>query len=163
MKSTIRIIAFTLAIFTAKAFAQTPLTPKDTPASQVLAQLVKDHNADQKAFDVKRQQAMSTLDQSNKTLSDQVAAMQKALMDDLNKDKKYKPRIDQINGMQQKLQTNGANANQAFQRDVGPLQQRVLTEQSQIDGLLPVIRKENGFADNAVFDPATGKWSEPKK
>ena len=189
MNRAIRIAVFVFAITGLAAIAQTPsvtqqssganspnianvagnvtgtLTPKDTAASQVLAQLAKDHAADQTALNTKFQQARASLDQSNKSLNDQIASLQKALQDDLNKDKKYKPRLDQITDLQKKLGENGSNANLAWQKDVAPLQQKVLTEQAQIDGLVPVIRKENGFPDNAAFDAATGKWTvpEPKK
>lgn len=163
MKSVIRIFAFTLALTSIAALAQTKdVTVKDSPASQTLAQLAKDHTADLAAFNVKLQQANSALDQSNKTLTDQMVSIRKSVEDDLGKDKKYKGRLEAIANLQKKFSGNKDAANAAFQRDAGAIQAKVQMEAAQIDGLIPVVRKENGLPDNAVFDQATGKWSVPE-
>lgn len=153
---------FILAASVAAAQKPTDVTVKDTPASQTLVQIAKQKIDDQKVLDTKFQQARSNLDSSNKAIQDQLKAVSDDLQNKLKADKKYKPMLDQIADLQKKLGENGSNAQQAFQRDIGPVQQKVQMETNQVDGLIPIVRKENGLPDTATFDGATGKWSVPE-
>lgn len=158
-----QLLGFTvLMLVTGAVYAQKPtdLAPKDSPALQTLIQLSIDKAADQKAFDIKLQQARSSLDQAQKALNDQLQSEQKDLNGKLQADKKYKPLLDQIADTQKKVNEAGQAAQATFTKDAGPIQQKVATEAAQIEGLIPVVRKENGFPDNAAFDVATQKWSE---
>lgn len=163
MKALLRISAFTLLFVGVAAFAQTPVTVKQSPASDMLVQLAKDHAANSKALELKFQQARAALDQSNKSMQDEIAAANKALTDDLRQDKKYKGRLEHIDDLQKKLADNGTAANAAFVKDVGPLQQKVSQEAGQLEELEKVVKAENNLPDGATFDLATGKWTEPKK
>lgn len=137
------------------------LTAKSTPASDALGELARDQTADQAALNTKLQQAKYSLDQSNKALGDQIQTVQKDLMAKLNQDKKYKPMLDQIADLQKKLNENQTNASNAYQKDAGPLVQRVQSETAQVQGLIPVVKKENGFPDNATYSVETQKWTVP--
>lgn len=163
-KSVKRILILTLLMLSAYAmtFGQTPsLTPKDTPASQTLTQLAKDKSADQKAFDAKLQQARFSLDQAQKALNDQLQTEQKDINAKLQADKKYKPLLDQIADTQKKIGELGQTAQANFVKDNGVVKQKLDMETTQAQGLIPVVRKENGFPDNATFDLDTQKWSIP--
>jgi hypothetical protein len=74
-----------------------------------------------------------------------------------------KANLDSTNKpLAEKLSDNNQKAQQAFSADAGVLQNKVNSEAVQIEGLIPVVRKENGFSDSTTFDAATGKWSEKK-
>lgn len=162
-----------IALAAILSFAQAPpaapkpdpneVAVKDSPASQSLAQLAKDQVVDQKHLNDIFQQARTSLDQNNKALNDAVVAAQKELNDKLNEDKKYRPMMDKLKDLQKQLQEAGQKAQQDFQKSVGPIQQKLNMESAQIQGLEPVVRKENNLPDNAVFNAATGKWSVAKK
>jgi predicted RNase H-like nuclease (RuvC/YqgF family) len=145
------------------AEAPTTITVNDTPASEELAQLVKDQAADKAAFDTKVQQANFTYDQNTKALKNQITAAQKDLNDKLTADKKYKPLLDNITNLQKQLTDNGSKIQADFNKEAGPLQQKLNLEANEIQGLIPVVKKENNLPDNATFDPVTGKWSVPEK
>jgi len=160
-------------LFATTAFAQTPAPKppdqpktaevqiKDTPASQALIKFSNEQTADQAAFDTKVKQAEFTLDQSNKTLKDQITAANKDLLDKLKADKKYKPLLDNIDNLNTQLNTDGQKIRDDFSKDAGPLQQKLNFEADEVKALVPVVRQENGLPDTATFDSATGKWTVP--
>jgi DNA repair ATPase RecN len=160
-----RIIALTILMFAAyAAYPQAKpneLTPKDTPASQTLNQLAKDKATDQKVWDTKLQQARFGLDQQQKTLNDQLQTVQKDLNAKLQADKKYKPLLDQIADTQKKINEVAQSAQANFMKDMGSVQQKLNMEATQAQGLVPVIKKENNFPDNATYDLDTQKWTVP--
>lgn len=167
-----RILGLTILMLSAYAIAypQQPaaspdeaLTPKDSPAAQTLNQLAKDKLSDQKAFDSKLQQARFELDKTQKDMSTQLQSLQKELNDKLREDKKYKPLLDQIADTQKNLNESQNVAAGTFQKESGSLSSKVNMEANQIEGLIPVVRKENNFPDNSVYDPATQKWTLPAK
>src|ERR1035441_6015344 len=101
-------IAATTLLFTGiAAIAQAPktaeVTVKSTPASDALVEFAKSQSADQKAYNAKLQQARFNLDNNNKTLNEQMQALQKDLQAKLQQDKKYKPMLDQITDLQKKM------------------------------------------------------------
>jgi hypothetical protein len=173
MKLFIQSLALTLLMATpfgsaAQASTPTPdkaappaLVAKSTPASDLLVQLSKDSQADQAVFNVKLQQARSTLDQNLKTLSDQVTVLQTKLKADLDKDKKYKPALDQIAALEKQISDANSKENAAFNADAGPVSQKIGVEKAQIKSLTDVVRKENNFPENAVYSEETQKWSVP--
>ena len=170
MKSIVRISIFTLLFVAVAAFAQVPAKPdadqvtvKDTDASKALTQVAQDLVKDQKSLNDLFQQARSSLDKNNKTLTDAIAAAQKELNDRLQQDKKYKPELDHIADLQKQLTEMGQKAQTEFSRNVGPVQQRVVNEQAQIQVLEDVVRKENGFPKEAEFNLESQKWSNPAK
>jgi hypothetical protein len=162
-------------LFATTALAQTPapkppdqpktadVVIKDTPASQALIQFAKDKSADQAAFDTRIQQAQFSLNQSNKALQDQIAQANKDLLEKLKADKKYKPLIDNLDNLNAQLSSNGDKIRQDFQKDVGPIQQKLNFETDEVKTLIPVVRQENDLPDTATFDEKSGKWTVPEK
>jgi small-conductance mechanosensitive channel len=160
----LRIIAFTsCAIAFTAAYAQTEIGVKSTAAQDALVELAKSQAADEAALNVKVQQANSTLDQSKKALTDQLQAVSKDLNEKLQQDKKYKPSLDQITDLQKKLQDLQQTASANFQKDAGQLQQKLQTERAQVEGLIPVVKKEDDMPLEASFDYKTQKWFIPSK
>ena len=141
--------------------AQTEVKVKDTPASTTLVQLAKSQVQDQKEASDKFQQARTMLDQTTKDLSGKIQAIQKELQDQLQKDKKYKPMLDQIDALNKQLDTARQNAQQQYSKDTGSIQQKLSSETAQVQGLIPVVRKENDLPDTATFDLNTQKWTVP--
>ena len=158
--------ALTLSAQTTKV-PDAPKTPdivvKDTPASQALIEAAKSQAADQTVFNTKLQQAQYTLDASNKALTEQINAANKDLNDKLKADKKYKPLIDKLTDLQKQLSDNGTKATTSFTQEVAPLQQKIQTESSTIQALLPVVQKENGLPKTVTFDPTSNKWVDSAK
>ena len=171
MRSAIRISIFALVFTAVLVFAQAPpakpdpneVQVKDTPASQSLVQLAKDQEADQKHLNDIFQQARSSLDSNNKALQDELTKSQKALDDKLKADKKYRDDLAHIADIQSQITNAGTKAQQAFQQSIGPIQQKLNMASAQVQGLIPVVRKENGLPDTATFDMATQKWTNPPK
>lgn len=142
---------------------KTDVVIKDTPASQALIQFSKDKTADQAAFNTKVQQAQFTLNQSNKALQDQIAGANKDLLEKLKADKKYKPLLDNLDNLNAQLNTNGQKISGDFQKDTGPIQQKLNFESDEVKTLIPVVRQENDLPDTATFNESTGKWTVPEK
>lgn len=157
------VIGFILALAMPVFAQQSDLKPKSSPAADALVELAKSQTSDQGLLNVKMQQARSTIDQNNKQLIADIQSAQKDLQDKLEQDKKYKPLIDHINDTQKKLNESGQKVAADYQRDNGVLAQRIQNETVQVQGLIPVVRKENGFPDNAAFDIETQKWTVPKQ
>lgn len=168
MKTSIRIVFCTLLMLSAVVAvtqekpAVKDLNVKSTPASDLLVQLSKDTQADQAAFNVKVQQARSNLDQSVKSLNDQLASLRSKLNADLEKDKKYKPTIEQIAALQKQITDINTKANADFNQESIPISQKLGTEKAQIQSLIDVVRKENNFPANAVYSEEKQTWSAPE-
>jgi len=148
--------------------ADTPKTDvispvKSSAANDVLIELSKSETADKAALDAKLQQARGGLDATTKSISDQIQTKAKSLDDQIKNDKKYKPLLKEIANLQKGLSEAQSKANQAYQAAVGPLSQKLQTETAQVDGLIKVVKKENGLPDNATFDVSTQKWTVPDK
>jgi hypothetical protein len=165
-----RIFGLTLFLFSLNLVGQSKadaaktneVTAKDTPASQTLVQMAKQKADDQKVFEAKVSQAKANLDSTNKPLGEKLVAVNNELTAKLKADKNYKSYFEQIASLQKEMSDNNQKAQQAFSVDAGVLQGRVNSESIQIEGLIPIVRKENGFSDSVTFDAATGKWSEKK-
>lgn len=158
MRKTILILILMLAL---PAFAQTVI-PKPSPASAELAEAAKSKVADSAVFNTQRQQAVSALDMNQKQLQAALAADQKTLQDELSKDKKYKSLLDKIDTEAKQIQGAQQTANAAFLQQTADLRNRLQLESTQIQVLVPIIRKENGWDDSYTFDLEKGVWTHKK-
>jgi hypothetical protein len=140
------------------ALSQAPPTIKPSPASDTLNQTAKDLQVEQKSLDTVLQNAKATLDASNKQLQDAYNAKQKALLDDLKADKKYAPRVKEIETIVEQIKTAGSDAQNKFYAAAGPIQTKVNSDKALIEGLVKVVRSENKLPDAVVYDPATQTW-----
>ena len=136
---------------------------KSSPASDALIAAAKEYTSSQAALDTMRQQAMSALQQNQKALQDQLTAAQKSLDDKIRADKKYKSEFDNIANLQKQLTDINTTANTKFGQQASPLMQKINTDKPLMDGLIPIVRKENNLPDNAAFDEKTQTWSVPAK
>lgn len=137
------------------------ITVKSSPAEDALVQAAKDLSAEQQTVNTARQQAINSLNASQKDLQQQLQATQKELTDKLKADKHYAPLMDKIDTLQKQLQEAGAQAQQEFNQKAGPIRSKMNTDSALIIGLIPVVRKENGLPDTAIFDPVTQTWKNP--
>jgi hypothetical protein len=157
---------FSLCVFSLLAFALYGQAPapvaKSSPASDALIAAAKEMKEEQKAFDTALTQARSSFDISQKSLLTQIQEAQKDLNDKVKADKKYAPLIEKISTLQKQGQDLQQHAQTQFAQSANPLQSKIASDKALIEGLIPVVRKENGFPDNAAFDPATQNWSVPK-
>lgn len=140
------------------AVATLPCLAQTSPASEALDHAAKDVATEQKSYDTALMQAKSTLDASMKDLQKQSADLTKSLNDQLAADKKYKPMLDKISVLQKQLQSLSSDASQKFAPTAGPIQNQIATDKALVDGLVPVVRKENGWPDTATYDSATQTW-----
>lgn len=136
---------------------------KSSPASDALIAAAKEATEEQKSFDTALQQARSSLDSSQKQLSTQLQDAQKDLNEKLKADKKYAPMLANIETMQKQLADLQSQAQNKFAQSSAPISNKIAVDKTLIDGLVPIVRKENGLSDTATFDPATQKWSTPKE
>ena len=157
-------IAIILGCATIAVYAQASDTvpAKDTPAEQALVKAAKQLADSSKSLNDVRQQAITALTANQKTLNDQIAAKGKELNDKLKADKKYKPLVDEIEGLQKQLADLNQTATTKFQQDSAVFQQNVNTDSALISGLIPVVKQENGFDQDTNFDQATQTWKKPK-
>lgn len=159
-------LAMSLLLASSFAFAQDkpkPVDVKSTPASDALVAAAKESKTERDSIETIRQQAISTLQSSQKSLGDELTSTQKQLTEDLNKDKKYKPMVDKIADLQKKIQDLGQTASAKFNKDTGEIQVKIASDNALINGLVPIVKKENGLPDDAVFDQNTQKWTVPTK
>lgn len=160
-----KIIAAAL-IFGSLAFADTAPQPqqstaavvKSSPSEDALIKAAKDFAAEQKAYNDAVEQNKSNLNSGEKDLQKQYQDTQKQLMDKLNADKHYKPLLDKLSAIQKQAQDVSAAANQQFSQKLGPIQNQMATDNALIQGLIPVVRQENGLPDSATFDTSTQTW-----
>lgn len=157
-----RIIAAAFLIIAIPAIAQNPVTVKSSPASDVLVKTAQDLQIQQKSLDGILAQAKVGLETGQKALQAQIAKGNADLLTELRADKKYKDKLAAIDAMQKQLATLSQQAEQKFQQDSGPIQNEINKDRALIDGLTPIVRKENDLTEAATFDQATQKWTEPK-
>ena len=143
----------------AMAFAQTAATVKPSPASDALVHAAQDLATAQKSYDNILNQARSTMDASSKALQQQLNDANKTLLDQLKADKKYKDELAKIDGLQKQMQGLNADASQKFNQNAAPIQNEIGKDKALIDGLIPIVRKENDLPATVTFDTATQKWS----
>ena len=138
------------------------VTVKSSPAVDALNHAAQDLATEQKSFDAILNQARSSMDASNKQLQDKLQELNKALLDQLKADKKYKDQLAAIDAVQKQLSGLNADASQKFNAQVAPIQNEIGKDKALIDGLIPVVRKENNLPDAATFDSVSQKWTAPK-
>jgi hypothetical protein len=142
----------------AVAFAQ---TPKQSPASDTLITTAKQLQVDKMQRDNLFNQARTTMDASAKTLQKEYDDASKALRDKLKLDKKYADDIKHIESIQAQMNDLSNTARDKYSKEANPLSQKIASEEALINGLIPVVRKENSMPDTATFDPATQTWKKP--
>jgi DNA repair ATPase RecN len=154
-----RIQLLLLAAFTIGYTALIPAQDtKPSPAAEALANAAKEMADSQKSFDVGIQQARSSEETTSKALIKQLTDANKSLHDKLEADKKYKPLVDQIDTMQKQIQGLDNDMRTKFTQQYGPIQQKIAADKALIDGLVPIVRKENGWPDSATYDYTTQTW-----
>lgn len=144
------------------ALAQTPVTVKPTPASDVLVKTAQDLQTQQKSLDTILTNAKAGLETSQKALQAQINKANTDLLAELKADKKYKDRFAAIDAMQKQLQTTSQQAEQKFQQESGLIQTQISKDKALIEGLTPIVRQENDLSTSATFDSTTQKWTAPK-
>lgn len=149
-------------LFGMSALAQTVVTVKASPASDALVSSAKEMTDEQKSFDTAIQKARTSLESNQKTLASQLQSVQKDLNDKLKADKKYAPMLASIENLQKQLADMQTQAQQKFAQSSGPISSKIATDKALIDGLTPVVRKENDLPDTAQFDSAKQTWTVPK-
>jgi septal ring factor EnvC (AmiA/AmiB activator) len=143
-------------LFTGMAFGQ--VTIKPSPASDALNTAAKELTAGQKSLETITQQARAVLESQQKDIQKQLQDTSKALNEKLKEDKKYKPDLDKIDTLTKQLQTLQSNAEKQYTAQAGPIQQKVATDNALVNGLTPVVKKENSLPDSATYDAATQTW-----
>lgn len=163
------IVALALYAFSVYGMSQPPPPPpattpapivKQTPASDTLVQTAKDMAAEKSSFDTIRNQARSTVDASSKQLQDALKAKTDAMMTQLKADKKYAVQLAEIDTITKQMSDMSRGANDKFQKDTSPIQQKIATDNALIGGLIPIVKKENGFPDSTTFNVDTQKWED---
>jgi predicted RNase H-like nuclease (RuvC/YqgF family) len=148
----------------AQTKTKTPVevTVKTSPAETALVNASKDGSSAQSAYNVMLQQARSTLDDTQKALIKKLNDAQNDLNEKLKVDKKYKPMVDNIIALQGQLSDASKNVQSKFNDQSAPLLQKINTDKSLVNGLIPVVRQENNLPDTATYNPETQKWTETK-
>lgn len=136
------------------------VTVKSSAAEDALVQAAKDLQADQQTITQLIAQARATSDSEQKDLQQQIAAKNQALLEKLRADKKYKPFLDELDGLQKQLQQEQVHLQETFGPRIQAAQVKIQQDQALVNGLIPVVRKENGLPDSAVFDAATQTWKQ---
>lgn len=139
------------------------MTPKATPASQSLDQVAKDQDTNTKNLNTIYQQAKSVLDSTQKALSDELDKSQKAFDAKVQADKHYKSDLDHIADVKKRLAENSTKAQNDFNAKAAPISQNLQLEQAQIQGLIPIVRKENGWPETVNYNLSTQKWADASK
>lgn len=160
MKNIATIAIFAIAAATLSA--QAPLTAKSSPASDALVAAAKEQATSQKSLDTILQKLRSELISQQQKDQTDIQAKNKALLDKLKADKHYAPMLAEIDNIQKDLNAIQQKFQNAFNQEAGPAQQKLQADNSLVSGLVPVVRKENGFPDDAQFDAATQTWKVPQ-
>lgn len=135
---------------------------KPSPASEALIAAARSIQEEQKSLTEAFNQARSTLDLNQKTLQQSLTKSQNDLAAQLKQDKKYKDEMAQIDVLGKQIQDAGNKAQEDFQTKARPLQSQLASNTALLNGLLSVVRKENGLPDSATFDTATQTWHIPE-
>lgn len=133
-------------------------TAKPSPASDALVKAAQESTVQQKTFDAALQTAKAALDAKVKDLQQQNIDLNQQLNTQIRADKKYKPMFEKIDAIQKQLAALNTDATNRFQQSVGSIQSQIATNNALIAGLVPIVRKENGWPDTATFDAATQTW-----
>lgn len=173
-KSTIKHLLAAAIILTGAALsanAQTadkPAAPqtvvaKSSPAEDALVKASKEAIDLQKKITDAQNDAQNAARVNQKNLMTQFNAKQKDLIDKLKADKKYKPMVDELDALQKQMDDLRINAQSRFYQQFGQIQQQIASDNLLVNGLIPVVRKENNLPDEAVFDKSNQTWSVPAK
>jgi predicted S18 family serine protease len=136
------------------------ITIKPSPSEDALVQAAKDAQLQHAEFTVAQQQAEKALSDKQKALNDKLAAINKQITDKLKADKHYRDLMAQFSATQADLQKAQADAGTAFQQQTGKVQEAIAKDNALIQGLIPVVRKENGLADTDSFDESSQQWKK---
>ena len=157
-------VAVALGIFLgAAAGAQGPITVKTSVAETTLNDTAKDLVVNQKSVNDIFQQSRSAMSSDQKILQDQLSAKQKALEAKMRADKKFGPMLEEIDGLVKRLQDTNQKAQSDFNQKIAPMQAKINSEAALMEGLIKVVRQENGLPDDAVYDKDKQTWSIPAK
>lgn len=146
------------ALFLALTMSCAAQTAKPSPASDALVKAAQESTVQQKTFDAALQTAKAALDAKVKDLQQQNIDLNQQLNTQIRADKKYKPVFEKIDVIQKQLAALNTDATNRFQQSVGSIQGQIATNNALIAGLVPIVRKENGWPDTATFDAATQTW-----
>lgn len=156
MKGRLVILSFVLV---GGALAQAPPpSVKPTPASDALVIAAKDQATSQASLDTILNQARTTINTNSKQLQQTIAVKTDDLQKKLKEDKKYAPMIAEIEKLQADFKSLQSNAQADFNKQTMPIQQKIASDGALIDGLVPIVAKENGISPEEVK-----KWVEGKK
>jgi multidrug efflux pump subunit AcrA (membrane-fusion protein) len=139
------------------------ITVKSSASQDTLLLIAKQLTEAQKTLNTKFQQAQTSLSENQKTLTAAIVASQNELNEKLKQDKKYAPILDKIDQARKALNSSTEQAQAAFSRDAGTLQNQVNMYAAQMEGIKIVVKKGQSLPDDAVFDSASGKWMVPVK
>lgn len=131
---------------------------KPSPASDALVKSAQESTVQQKQFDAAFQTAKAALDAKVKDLQQQNIDLNQQLNTQMRADKKYKPMFDKIDAIQKQIAALNNDATAKFQQIIGSIQTQIATNKALMDGLEPVVRKENGWPETTTFDRATQTW-----
>lgn len=154
------LVVFVMALCEIGA-AQSP-TPKPSPALDSLVSTAKEVAQEKKSFQTILDQARSIIDSSAKQLSDQLSLKNKELLEELKKDKKFGPKLAELETIQKQMSSLSDGQNKKFQAETGPIQQKISVDNAVVGGFVPVVRKENGWSDDTIFDVETQTWKKPE-
>ena len=129
-----------------------------SPSEDALIAAARDFISSKSSLDTLLKQAQSGLDTNQKQLTAELQAATKALTDKVHADKKYAGDLAHIADLQKKLQDEQNAANGKFQVESTPIAQKNNTDKALMDGLVPIVRKENGLRDSDWFDTNTQTW-----
>lgn len=156
------LIALVLSVSGA-VYAQTPapVTVKQTPSSEALVKTAQDMAVAQKSLDTMMAKARAGNDANQRPITLAIQKANEDLLTELKQDKRYRDQLAKIDGLQKQLQAINQRDNQQFSQDIVPIQVKIGSDKALIDGLVPIVRQENGMTETATFDPATQKWTVP--
>jgi len=151
-------------LFSSFSLAQAPsnVSVKSSPASDALVKAAQELVTEQKSFDTMISQARSASEASQKSLQAEIQKANAELQAELKSDKKYKGKLNKIDTMLKQLQSSQQEAQSKFTQESSPIQSAIYKDKALIEGLSPVVRKENNLPADATFDPVTQKWTSPK-
>jgi predicted RNase H-like nuclease (RuvC/YqgF family) len=157
MKPLARILSTAiLALIPFSASAQ--ITVKPTPAADALNHAASDFQKENKSLEDLVHQAQFGGGQNAQTLQKEMMDLSNKLHVELLADKKYKGEVEAIDKVQTQLKDLQKTTQEKFNQESAPIQQAMATDNALIDGLIPIVRKENGFSDGAEYDRATQTW-----
>lgn len=150
------------ALFLSAFAAGQTVTVKPTPASDALIHAAQDLGTETTAMDTLKKQTDSTVDSSQKAIFDDLKKANEELVTELKADKKYKDKWDNIQKLQGQLQDAAKTIYAKAGQEAAPIQNAIGKDRALIEGLIPIVRKENDLPEGTTFDSATQKWTSPK-